>query len=305
VKSTTKLVNLAFEQHCIQIPISKLLLSKKMAPTITRSAKYQQIKISIKAIGLVEPLVVIPHIKLEGSYLVLDGHLRTEALRELNVEMALCLISTDDEGFTYNKSVNRLSSVQEHKMIVRAHENGVAAETLSAALGISALAIRERFRLLDGICNEAISLLADKPIPRGVFPVLRGMKAFRQIDVANIMINLNNYSLKFARAMLHATSPEELTNPKKPKILSGNALETLQRLERELALVQADTKLLEESYGPANLQLTIIKTHIKSILDNARIVKWLLKSNPEYLEQLQLIAESQQTFTGSEFMGVE
>ncbi len=169
----------------------------------------------------------------------------------------------------------------------------------------SALAIRERFRLLDGICNEAISLLADKPIPRGVFPVLRGMKAFRQIDVANIMINLNNYSLKFARAMLHATSPEELTNPKKPKILSGNALETLQRLERELALVQADTKLLEESYGPANLQLTIIKTHIKSILDNARIVKWLLKSNPEYLEQLQLIAESQQTFTGSEFMGVE
>ena len=68
-------------------------------------------------------------------------------------------------------------------------------------------------------------------------------------------------------------------------------LESLQKLESELALVQADTKLLEESYGPANLQLTIIKTHIISILDNARIVKWLLKSNPEYLKQLQLIAE--------------
>ena len=68
-------------------------------------------------------------------------------------------------------------------------------------------------------------------------------------------------------------------------------LESLQRLERELAIVQQDTKLLEESYGPANLQLTIIKTYIISILDNARIVKWLLKSNPEYLEQLQHIAE--------------
>ena len=62
-------------------------------------------------------------------------------------------------------------------------------------------------------------------------------------------------------------------------------------LEKELALVQADTKLLEESYGPDNLQLTIIKTHIKTILNNARVINWLSKSNREYLEQLQLIAE--------------
>lgn len=291
MQAPTKPIRLGFEEQCIKIPISKLHLSKKLAPTIKKSAKYQQIKLSIKAIGLVEPLVVIPHPEHENDFLVLDGHLRTEALIELNTEYALCLISTDDEGFTYNKNVNRLSVVQEHRMIVRAHENGVAAETLGAALGVSADSIRQRFRLLDGICNEAINLLADKPMPRGVFPVLKGMKAFRQIDVANIMINLNNYSLKFARAMLHATPPDQIVESKKVKVANGNMLESLQRLERELALVQADTKLLEESYGPANLQLTIIKTHIISILDNARVVKWLLKSNPEYLEQLQLIAE--------------
>jgi len=292
-----KSIRLGFEQHCINIPVAKLHHSKKLAPTIKKSGKYQQIKLSIKAIGLVEPLVVIQHTEHKGDFLVLDGHLRMEALIELGVEQALCLISTDDEGYTYNKNVNRLSVVQEHRMIVRAHENGVAAETLGAALGVSADSIRQRFRLLDGICSEAINLLADKPMPRGTFPVLKQMKPFRQIDVANIMINLNNYSLKFAKAMLHATPPDQIIESKKAKIVNGNAIESLQRLERELALVQADTKVLEESYGPDNLQLTIIKTHIKSILDNARIVKWLVKSNREYLEQLQLIAEIQQFAT--------
>jgi len=30
------------------------------------------------------------------------------------------LISTDDEAFTYNKRISRLSAVQEHRMIAKA-----------------------------------------------------------------------------------------------------------------------------------------------------------------------------------------
>ena len=34
----------------------------------------------------------------------------------------LCLIADDDEAFTYNKRVNRLATIQEHYMIVKAIE---------------------------------------------------------------------------------------------------------------------------------------------------------------------------------------
>jgi hypothetical protein len=34
------------------------------------------------------------------------------------------LIATDDEGFTYNHKVNRLTAIQEHFMILRALKNG-------------------------------------------------------------------------------------------------------------------------------------------------------------------------------------
>lgn len=284
-------VHLDFENKCIQISTLKLRPSKPLLPTLKDGQKYLQIKGSIEAVGLVEPIVVTPDRDSNDSYLVLDGHLRLEAAIELNIDTLLCLISKDDEAFTYNKNVNRLSAVQEHHMIVKANNSGVAAEALGRALGLSEVSIKQRFRLLNGICDEVANLLADKPIPRSVFPVLKAMKPFRQIDVANIMVNLNNYSLKFANAMLQGTSPDQLIESKKRKINNGSVLQSLQKLERELATVQEDTKLVEETYGPANLQLTIIKTHIIGLLDNARIVKWLLKNKPEYLEQLQLIAD--------------
>ena len=56
-----------------------------------------------------------------GKYLLLDGHLRLEALKDMGVVEVVCLVSTDDEAFTYNKPVSRLAIVQEHKIILKAN----------------------------------------------------------------------------------------------------------------------------------------------------------------------------------------
>jgi ParB/RepB/Spo0J family partition protein len=289
--SKAGIVKLRFQERCVQISTSDLNVSKELLSTIKDSQKYLQIKRSIEVVGLVEPIVVVPDSNHLGKYRVLDGHLRLEALIELNVAKVLCLISKDDEAFTYNKHVNRLSAVQEHHMIVKANESGVSAEILANALGLSEVSIKQRFKLLKGICDEVINLLADKPVPRNVFPILKRMKPFRQIDVVNMMISLSNYSVKFANAMLQGTPTDQLIENKYRKNKNSTVTEILKQLEIELARVQEDTKLVEETYGPANLQLTIIKTHIVSLFDNARIVKWLINNNPDYFEQLQLIAE--------------
>jgi len=286
-----KPLKLGFERDLVEVSLDLLLGSKLQPPTVRQSVKYSQIRASIKAIGIVEPLAVIPHPAHQGSYMVLDGHLRLEALKELRSENALCLISKDDEAYTYNKRVNRLSAIQEHRMIVRAVDRGVSPETLADALDISKGAIIARFKLLDGICDGAIRLLADKPASRSMFNVLRQMKPLRQIDVSKSMIDLNNYSVKMAMAMLQATSPEQLLDEVRIKAQKSSSSETLNRLRRELAAVQADTKLLEERYGPDNLQLVIIKTYIKTLLENAKVVRWLARTHGEYLHQLQLIAD--------------
>ncbi|KVT96597.1 hypothetical protein WK60_08670 [Burkholderia ubonensis] len=133
-----------------------------------------------------------------------------------------CLSSTRERWLTYNKRVSRVAAIQEHNMILKVHESGVPIEHLAAALGLSARTIRARFRMLGGICDEAIRLLADKRVPGRVFSILRQMKPFRQIDVAHAMNNLENHSGKFALAMLETTPDDQLVDgPKEHKATSG------------------------------------------------------------------------------------
>ena len=60
-----------------------------------------------------------------------------------------CLIAKDDEAFTYNKRINRLATIQEHFMIVRAIERGVSEDSLAKALNLDVRAIRRRRTMLD------------------------------------------------------------------------------------------------------------------------------------------------------------
>ena len=91
-----------------------------MKPAIKESQKYRQISASVREVGIIEPLVVVPQNGKTGRYLLLDGHMRLAALKELGHAEVRCLIATDDEAYTYNKRINRLATVQEHFMILKA-----------------------------------------------------------------------------------------------------------------------------------------------------------------------------------------
>src|SRR3546814_12071605 len=58
-------------------------------------------------------------------YSLLDGHLRVEVLKDLGITEVECLVAADDDTYTYNKRINRLAPIQEHRMIQRAIDRGV------------------------------------------------------------------------------------------------------------------------------------------------------------------------------------
>lgn len=295
MSGTDKGPRLAFEKNCVEVDLSLLKAAVGLPAGVKASVKYRQILRSIETIGIVEPIIVTLDRDQPGRFLVLDGQMRLEALRDLGVAKALCLISTDDEGYTYNKRVNGLSVIQAHKMILKAAEGGVSVAQLAEALDLSASTIRAKFRLLDGICPEATVLLAEKPVPSGIFKVLRQMKPLRQIDVAQTMVNLNTYSTRLAKALLRNSSPDQLTPEVAQRSADATPNEALKRLEQELAALQADTETLQEGFGPASLQLEIIKTHVgTALLNNAAVVRWLAKRRPDHLQQLQRLSEIKQ-----------
>lgn len=292
MKTSKSKLHLAFAMNCIDIEIGLLDESLPLPGGVKASVKYRQVLKSIESIGIVEPIIVTSDRDRPGRFRVLDGHMRLEALRDLGVARAMCLLSTDDEGYTYNKRVNRLSVIQSHKMIIKAVEAGVSVAQLSEALDLSQNTIRAKFRLLDGICPEAIGLLADKPATSGMFRLLRQMKPLRQIDAAQTMVNLNNYSTRLVMALLRNTAADQLIPEAAQRAADATPSEALKRLEQELAALQADTSSLQEGFGPASLQLEIIKTHIgSSLLNNAAVVRWLAKRKPDHLQQLQRLSE--------------
>jgi ParB-like chromosome segregation protein Spo0J len=96
--------------------------------------------------------------------MLVDGHLRHAALSDLGNSEAPCLIADDDEAFTYNKRVNRLATIQEHYMIVKAIERGVSEEKLAKALNVDIKRIKTKRTLLDGVCPEVAEMLKDKSV---------------------------------------------------------------------------------------------------------------------------------------------
>ena len=128
------MIYMAFRSEGVTIKIDKILPVKKIKPSIKNTKKYRQIYTSIREVGIIEHLVIYPHNNKPGSYILLDGHLRLEVLKDLNQEEAPCLISTDDEGVTYNHKINKTISIQEHFMILKAIKRGVSEERIAKAL---------------------------------------------------------------------------------------------------------------------------------------------------------------------------
>lgn len=283
-------ISFCFDNKCVEIPISVLLPLKKLSEKIKYSKKYQQILSSILAVGLVEPIIVYPSKEDNGKFNIIDGYLRVEILKELKFDNAPCLITTLEDTFSYNKRVSKLNPIQEHKMILKAIDSGVSIGKLSEALGITEKTIKSRFRLLDGICSEVVNLLKDKDVPKLVFAILKKMKPLRQIEVANSMISLNNYSHNFIYSMLSCTPEELLRKDNKKNNADSNSIDAIKKLQSELSTFDDRKKELQESYAENSLQLVVIKSHVKKLLSNSKVINWLYDNNPDYLKQLKYIS---------------
>jgi DNA-binding transcriptional MerR regulator len=286
-----KKVQLGFENDCVTIPVADILPVRVLSKSIKSSRKYTQITASIREIGLVEPPVVARNGDASGSWLLLDGHVRIEVLKDLGQEQVECLVSTDDEAFTYNKRVSRIAPIQEHRMILKAIERGVSEEKIAAALDLNPRSIHRKVKLLDGICPEAVAVLKDKACTAAVFTTLRKMIPLRQIEAAELMVNANNYSVAYISAILAGTPQTQLVEANKPKRIKGVTPQAVARMEKELARLQEGITQIQDTYGQDHLQLTVLRGYVGKLLGNARVVRYLMQTRPEFLSEFQTIAE--------------
>jgi len=285
-------VSLGFIPDTLLVPLDQILHSRKTPTGLITSVKFKQIRSSIDEVGLIEPLSVTAANKTTGQHLLLDGHVRLIALTELGFAEAPCLVATDDEAYTYNSRINRLSTIQEHFMIRRAIERGLSTERLAKALSVDVSHIIKKMTLLDGICPEAADLLKDRQFSAEISRVIRKMKPTRQVECIELMVSANNITVAYAEALLVATPAEMLVDGKKPQKLTGVTQEQMSRMEREMANLQGQYKLVEQTYAEDVLNLVLARGYLAKLLDNKSVVRYIKQRRPEVLEQFEVIVET-------------
>ena len=286
-------MKIGFEMRRVQIALADILPVRQVKDPQDNIKRYRTIRASIKEVGLIEPLVVYPQKGMPGKYLLLDGHLRHYALRDLGKTEAECIIASDDESFTYNARVNRLNPIAEHKMIMKAVQNGVKPEKIAAALNLSEADVKASMTLLDGINEEAADLLKDKAISPKAIRLMRKVCGVRQIEIAELMVSAGNYTKGYAEALVLGTPKDQLVNPEEPKQKKGMTREEIGKLEAEMETLERDLKAVERTYGDNMLNLTLARGYVKKLLDNARVVRFLNGNYGDILAEFETLAAAE------------
>lgn len=279
---------LGFIPDPLLLSLADILPVRKTPEGLRASRKFKQIIASLEAIGLIEPLSVGKP-NSAGQYILLDGHTRLVALMQLGFEQAPCLVATDDESYTYNNRINRLSSIQEHMMIRRAVERGVAPEKIANALDVDISHITKKLNLLDGICPEAVELLRDQQFSPNLGASLRKLKPNRQIECVELMVSANNITVAYAQALVAATPKNMLVGEVKTRKVTGVSADQMAKMEWEMGNLQEQFKLAEQSYSQDVLNLVLAKGYLAKIMGNESVLRYLTKHSRDVLNEFDRI----------------
>jgi hypothetical protein len=274
----------AFQGNIFPMPLTRLVARRKISTDIKKTKTYRQVLSSVREIGLIEPIVVYPG--ENNCFLVLDGHLRLEALIDLGVGEAPCLLSTDDEGYTYNKRVNHIPPIAQHLMLVEALKSGVPEDRIARALNVDVAAVRQKSRMLDGICPEVVELLRDRNLSPQLFVVLRKMKPMIQIATAELMSLRNDFSVSFAKTRLALTPLDLLTTSAANRQQKADSIAAQSLIEDDTETLVRNLKAVERTYGTDILTLTVACSYVEKLLGEEKIARYLARHHEGVLGTL-------------------
>src|ERR1035438_9353962 len=108
----------SFDAHLRVVDLTKLVSSRTVIAGLRTSRKYRAIASSMQELDMVGAARHPPNSK-RSHHVPLAGRAPTIILRAQGTTTARCLVAKDDEAYTYNKRIDPLSTIQEHRMIMK------------------------------------------------------------------------------------------------------------------------------------------------------------------------------------------
>lgn len=270
------------DSQSLDIPIVRLrpLRDRRIA-----KREYERILASIRAIGLIEPLIVYP----EGEdYVILDGVQRYRALLELGVEVVPCILGKQREAFTGNRMVNRVSPVQMNRMIEKSLEE-LDEQTIARVLGISGIAHRMKKTLLKRLHSDVAAAFDQDKITRICALELTHVKPTRQKEILSAMEGYKDYSIAFARTLILKT-PSSLREARRGKNDPWDkAAQRKTNLLKKLVETEQKHDFYSRLYKQYTVDLLRLAIFARSLLTNSRVREYLDQHHPMIVARFEAI----------------
>jgi ParB-like chromosome segregation protein Spo0J len=269
----------------VDVPIVKLVPRSERKT----SKKYRlRIEASIRAVGLIEPLLVYP---LGDDFEILDGCLRYRILLDMGVETVPCLIAEQRESYTPMRMVSHLSPGQEARMLRKSLEE-LDEKTIASALGMSGISHRLHKSLLKKLHPTVIKAFEAEKITLQCARELAHVKPDRQAEILKLMESCGDYSATFARGMVLKTPVSKrakVNGAKTPWTVADERKNDLLKRLQEAEQQQDFYSGLYRQYTTNLLKLVI---YVRSLLSNEQVREYLEANHGEQLEVFEQIINS-------------
>jgi ParB family chromosome partitioning protein len=270
------------ESEAIDVPVIQLrpLRERKVS-----KREYDRILASIKSVGLIEPLVVFPE---NGDYLILDGVQRYRALVELGVPTAPCIMGRQREAFTSNRMVNRVSPVQEHRMIEKALDE-VDEDDIAAALGIATLDHRLKKSLLKQLHADVAAAYDAGKITRACAREFTHVKPARQKEILRAMESYKDYTTSFVRTLVVKTPANQRENRGRKHNPWDKRAQRKNDLLKKLADAEQKHDFYSQLYKQYTIDLLRLAIYARSLLTNTKVREYLEKHHTDIVSRFETI----------------
>jgi ParB family chromosome partitioning protein len=238
----------------LDIPIIRL---RPLRDRHVTKREYDRILATLKAIGLIEPLIVYPD---GDDYVILDGVQRYRVFLDLGIEVVPCIVGKRREAFTGNRMVNRVSPVQENRMIEQSMEE-LDENTIATTLGIAGISHRLKKTLLKQLHPDAAA-------------ALDGFK---------------DYSVAFARTLILKTPPAQRDNRKRKRDPWDKTADRKNDLLKQLADAEQKHDFYSRLYKQYTVDLLRLAIFARELLSRAKVKEYLEQHHQTIVSRFQTI----------------
>lgn len=267
----------------LDIPIVRL---RPLRERSISKRDYDRIAASIRALGLLEALVVYP----EGEdYVILDGAQRYRILLEMGVDLVPCVLGQQREAFTCNRMVNRLSPLQEHRMIKTSLEKSLDEKTIANALGIAGIGHRLKKALINQLHPDVAAAFDEGKLSRSCTREMTFVKPARQREIFAAMEGYKDFSTPFARALVLKTPPAQRETRRKKVNPWDKTTQKKNDLVKKLAEAEEKHDFYSRLYKQYTVDLLRIAIYARTLVTNARLRAYLDEHHPEIVSRFEAI----------------